>query len=549
MVAFILSRFARPTVTTGELHACPASARPLIVLDGLSEVEAAVGDSIVEALDHLIHTMPGARLLVADRLVRRDLDLRRWRLAGLLSLSLEEVEAIVRSRPEQLDRFQSASVEERRLLQSPYFLHRFLNEAGGLGESRSEQQRQWFETHASLAEGELVSAAEAAFAFYNKAHSRAFALSEFAALTTPAVSEKLLVSGALSSGDGGLVWFDHQLKHDFLAATHLAHHPAIWGKRAFDTATLHASSFDVLGLTLEQVPEEADDLVRRVYDWNPYGAAYVVAENRVRHLEKVSRPMEIVIQAVTAERRFHLMLRTVQQAEDALRLIGTEEATVLLQASRLADVMDVIRDFSFPGSTWYAEWSDSFLRDDQKMFTHEELESIRNEDSILGWTCANVAKRGFVSPLQQATLRSWLEGGSMEVCWRVVHILGSYPASENVDFLFGVLESPADDFEWVRYGATRSLIEMSALDPEGDVRHQVMAGFANRAAQLRADRRSAREFERAVFIVRTAAPSDWVSEVSEVVVALYESSVSEIERQRWLRVAEALDETYSGVQS
>ena len=84
--------------------------------------------------------------------------------------------------------------------------------------------------------------------------------------------------------DGDDASFRHHLIHDYLAALHMAQDRSTWTPGGFDTITLTASSFDPLAMVLEQLPDPADaDLfLRRIYDWNFYGAAYALATCRGR---------------------------------------------------------------------------------------------------------------------------------------------------------------------------------------------------------------------------------------------------------------------------
>lgn len=548
LMHFLLGRFARPRISTLELNVVSGVHPALLLIDGLSEVEARIGESILKAVDSLLIVLPGTGVVAADRLVRRDLDPDRWRIAALLALSVEDVRSVLQEIPGALERYERAEPGRRELLRSPYYLHRFIEKPDDdLAANKAAEQRRWLSVHASLSEAELTVAADAAFKFYHQSHSRTFSLAAFEGVTSPEIVRKLREAEALIVDEAqGLAYFDHQLKHDFLAARCLAFNPDKWGKDAFDVVTLNANSFDVLGLVLEQLEGAGDQFVRRVYDWNPYGAAHAVAEDQERPIKKISAPMRLVIEAVMAERRFHLMVATVQQAEDALRIIRTRESEKLLNATSFDGVAAIIDGFSFDEVQWFGEWKRVFTRPAGERPTDTDLATIREEDSIVGWTYANVVKRLDVSQGQQEMLRAWIAEGTPEVRWRIVHALGAFANRENAQLLFGVLDDPAEEWRWVRYGATRSLVEMSARDRTRELRQWIMERFASLSGILLKDRQSLGEFARAVLIVPSATPEDWAEQVKTVLAALYKGSLSSEAKERWLKLADEVDARYQG---
>jgi hypothetical protein len=545
VMQFIFERFTAPRISSLELNLISGPYTPLVLIDGLSEVETRIGDSILKAVDGLLIALPGAGVIAADRLVRRAIDLTRWRIAALQPLSLEDVSSVLQEFPGPRGRFAELIPKQRALLTSPYYLHRFIQDPSRLAASTAAEQRRWFLDHASLSVAQLFETAAAAFTFYQRSHSRTFPLREFEAATSSEIVRNLREAGALVVDEARrLAYFDHQLKHDFLAAMYLASDVRAWGRNAFDIVTLHASSFDVLGLTLEQLENSGDEFVRRVYDWNPYGAAYLVAEDLERRSDKISAPMRLVMQGVMAERRFHLILATKEQAEDALRVTRTAEASEFLRAVSLEQIADVIRRSVFHEHPWFEQWKRVFTLPSGSRATTEDLVTIRDADSIIGWTYANVVKRLDLSSAQQATLREWMGDGNPEVRWRIAHAVGAFPSAENADFLFDALAMHDEDWRWVRYGATRSLVEMAARDQTGEVRSSIMNKCGARAEALLNDQPSLREFARSILIDPKAAPPDWAEQVKTVLVELYRLTVTSEAKERWLKLADEIDAKY-----
>jgi hypothetical protein len=545
LIHFLLQRFASPKVSTLELNLASGPLPSVLLIDGLSEIEARIGASLLKALDTILVALPGSAVIAADRLVRRELRPGHWRIASLLPLPREAVESVVSQDQRALAAYRRAQPARRELLRTPYFLDRFLRGQDDLAETKAAEQHRWFTVHASLTETELALTAKAAFDLYHQSHSRTFPPQAFIVATSPQILSKLRAAGALVVADGdNLAYFDHQLKHDFLAARYLSFDPTKWEARSFDTVTLNANSFDVLELVLEQLHGVADTFVRKVYDWNPYGAAYVVAHDQTLRTNHISASMRLVVQAVMAERRFHLMLATIQQAEDALRLIHSPESGRFLRAKSFPEVTSIVNTFSFENVSWFDEWKSIFTHSTADQPTTEELTTITKPDSVAGWTYANIIKRQPVSSVQQDILRSWVPGAVPEVRWRIVHALGAFPTPENATFLVAMLEEQGAEWQWVRYGATRSLVEMAVRDSDGRLKRSIMSAFASRIEMLLKDRQSLGEFARAVLVIPTAAPKDWSSQVKTVLAKIYIATTSAEDRARWLKLADDIESLY-----
>ena len=102
-------------------------------------------------------------------------------------------------------------------------------------------------------------------------------------------------------------YFDHHLYHDYLAARHVAAHLELWNDTHFDAITFGASSFDTIALVLQQLDlEQTDIFLKRVYDWNPYAAAYALSDTE----NSTTTPETLfVISAMLADRLDDLLSR------------------------------------------------------------------------------------------------------------------------------------------------------------------------------------------------------------------------------------------------
>ena len=173
----------------------------------------------------------------------------------------------------------------------------------------------------------------------------------------------------------------------------------------------------------------------------------------------VSEQMLCIMLAVLAERRWDIIQTTAQRAEDALRLFPLPVHEPFTQAADLEEVFRVItaRDFEQPQ---FVMWRNLFTKRPTERVEDQEIELISDDDSVIGWTVANVLKRCKVNRIQQTRLREISAAASPTVRWRVAHALGSHPSSTNMNYLASLVTADPDG--WVRYGAIRSLVEMAA---------------------------------------------------------------------------------------
>ena len=487
------------------------------------------------ALDEYVRFSLNTSVIVCDRLVRRDL-LRpeRWRLALVLPMSLNQVNALIAADPPAAARFQGASEAERSLLTTPYFLNAFLI-GGPLADTIASQMHQYFSQHA-LTQTDITRAAEAAFAVYADS-TRTFSWQRFQELAGQEIANRLEAAGAIVI-ESGLAHFDHHLKHDYLASRILISDRTRWTPDVFATLTFHASSFETIVMAMEQIETSAlaDDLLRSLYDWNLYAAGYSIAEGRA---SRVSPDMQTVILAMFAERRWDLVTATAQRAADTLRLIDSPTALNFLQAPSLQAILQEIR--TMPGqSAWFPDWQRLFTRNTEAPAEEQDILGLATGDSVIGWTTANVLRRLSLSEAQVAEVRALVESPNPTVQWRAVHVLGVHPSEANKNRLLGCL---ADDSTNVRFGAIRSLVEMAARG-SSDLAHQIFVDIADRITLLTAHSTTLAEFERAIFVQPDRAPAGWTRSVSFVLIALQRACDGIEERDRWDQVLSKMVNTY-----
>lgn len=542
-VGFLLKRFASPSVSAVRLDSLPPDEKKVLLVDGLNEISSEVGLEVMLALDEFVGTLLQVSVIVADRLTRRAFpNFERWRLLTIRPLEQATVKGVLENIPNMREAYEASDETTKSILAVPFFLDETLRNKQ-LAASATEALEKFLMEHAQLNDGELDRAAAAAMKMYVDARGRMFRLDGFSVAAGESLAERLQISGIIVQDDATeLAHFAHHLQHDYLVSRYLAMHHDEWGKDTFDVVSFKAASFDTIAMTLEQIETgAADDFVRRVYDWNVYGAAYAVIEARARGRSQVSRDMEAVVYAMLAERRFDRVLATAQRASDALDL-STSEIAAKFKASESPDELRASVACMRGDAPWFSDWVELFTRANG---VHDDVDVglLTEADSIRGWTYSNVLRRSRVDEEGLDRLRNLLSDDSEVIRWRVVHVLGAFPSSENVGALVRIFSDPHGG--WDRYGAVRSLVEIAARDEGGEVRQEVLTQLSARPSLLGDDMRIGDEFARAVLIAKNHTPEFWAESVLGVVDTLYQAAKAPADRERWLRLASHIREYYA----
>lgn len=519
-VEVLLRKYSAPATSAAELDQLPLSVRRLVIVDGLNEIASGVAQQILFAIDEYIQVSPVTSVIAGDRVVRRDfIRPGEWKHATILPLDPEAARKLLASRSGTARVYDEASERERSLLRFPFFLNLAIR-------AKSSDPTQFFLDVCRLSRDELAAAARAAFIAYRDFRSRTFDLAEFEREAGASATSKLVRGGVLSQS-GGRASFQHHLFHDYLVAWFLSDSREKWSYDNLSAATFKSSSFDVLAMTAEFVerPGDVDDFVRRVYDWNPYGAAYVLAAAHTAATPNLT----LQLMSLLAEKRFDVMKRSAQRAEDGLRLLGSK-AESFLGARQLDDVLAGVT--LLHGDEAFEAWKHVFLIDADIREIVVKLEDI---DSVLGWTAANALKRAALADDEQGRIRDLLLNGAAAsvVRWRAAHVLGAFPSRPNVDGLLRVLrgEAPVQ----VRYGALRSLIEIAARAP-GDLRELVLVTVEAVVGNVEPELKN--EFASAIQIRRP--PPGWANLVTAILGKLSEDEKSLEKRDEYARLAVAV---------
>lgn len=526
---YLLSTFSLVPVSALTIEEIDPAKKKLILLDGLNEVNFRTGQDLLYILDEYVSFAPNTAVIVTDRLVRRSFDSDRWQLAGVLPLSKPEVEKHIAATFGSPEKYHQLSPDSHELLSSPYFLDMFLRDAT-VKQTRSEEFRAYFLSHVLNAD-EINTAAMAAFEAY-KSRSRTFATSEFIAHTGQDIFRKLHDSGAIVI-EGPVAYFDHHLKHDYLVSLYLATHAELWNDETFKIVTFGASSFEAVTLALEQTDsrESADSFLRKVYDWNIYGAGTALADARK---SLVSDEMQAVILAMFAERRWDLLAVTAQKATDTLQLFRTAMAVRFRSANSFEEIFALLRELQTTVE-WFVKWREIYAKTRGSQAEQADLERLTDRDSVVGWTSSNVLKRLQLSQGQQLYVRQLLGRPEAVIRWRAAHVLGAFPSRENVGSLAAAL---ADESASVRYGAVRSLVEMAARSH--DLADRIFSEIMVCIDHIAEHSSTVEEFQRAIVLKDNARPPNWRELVLPVAIKLQSMAVTMEQIEEWNRVLKAL---------
>lgn len=295
-----------------------------------------------------------------------------------------------------------------------------------------------------------------------------------------------------------------------------------------------------MALDMLEAKSDADAFVQAVYDWSPYGAAYAVAEGRHRGRPRVSIHMEMILLAVMAERRWDLILATAEKSTDALRLFGTDEAQALLDAKSPETLYEIVGGLP-EGDDQFERWRSLFVRSRNTPPSTKDVELL-TENSIIGWTAANVLRRFELSPNELQQVRQMTRAPSSVVRWRAVHVLGAFATNSNASTLIETLDTEKD-YYWVKYGAIRSIFELAAR-ADRNLRFSVIGNIIDRADAIMDDERISQELRNLVLIDPKRAPADWPDLMIGMIAKFRTREQSDEKRDRWENLAYKIRATY-----
>ncbi len=492
----------------------------LLLVDGLNELQTSHAHAILAAANTLATRYPQLGIMIADRLARRSIDEISWQLATLTPVPLWQVRDVLGA---------SYREETETLFSNPYFLERARRDPMSAATHRS-----FFSAQLKIADHQLAKLARAVNLAYRERGNRLVNLNWLGEQVGSSIVDRLMEAGVLEMVEEPDARFVHHLISDFLAALDIADDPSRWNRAEFDVLTFKASSFDALPMVLDEVlNDNADLFARRLYDWNFYAAAYVIAEDEERS-HRITTELKTAVLAMLAERRFDQLQATARQVSDALRLQKSAIAKALLTASDLETIIDIVEglDISEP---WFRQWRQLFGIRSGRDARADEVSLIRDADSVLGWTAANVLKRLTLDSDVVASLATLLEDVSPTIRWRAAHVLGAARTASAAEALDHCARG--DEDLWVRYGAIRSLIEMAAgCGPE--MRAQIFERLGQIAHEINETSQLTNEVARALTV--TAPPANWSEDAGLLLECLWADAGSIEMQDRWRDVSARL---------
>lgn len=517
----LLQRFSGTGVGVMGLDRLPPSIDKIIFVDGINEISGPVGGQILEVVDGLVRHLMRTSAIVADRSVRRELPLGgRWTIGTILPLTSDQgmshgVNTIINVGA----------------LASPFFLNTSLRL------SRAEQDDSLSRSEAlherlKLSEEESLHAGKAAYDAYRTSKTRTFDLERFRSIAGDKVVKRLTSATELvpTSDGAGNAYFSHHIVHDYLVSQYLLALPTSkWTSKVLSVASFDAASFDAIALAFEQMSgERADIFLRALYDWNLYSAGYALGQVG-EATTSASVHMRIVIYAMLAEKRFDAVVATRERARDALMLIRYPDARPFQKASSFEAVRKALCEVE-DGDERFMAWKQIFLLPTNAKVELDQLETVRDADSVIGWTMSNVARRTRVSNRDIDQICKWTDSPNATIRWRIVHVLGAYPIGPAIKTLRKLLiEDPESD---VRYGSVRSLVELAARGGE-QVRSVVQEILLELRDNINTEPRVRKELRNSLLIDRSVVQEGWVSFATNVIRTFYALAADADEQNRW----------------
>jgi Trypsin-like peptidase domain len=454
---------------------------------------------IIEAIKDLsIRKYPGLKIVLAERM--RDHGLKtNFNYASILPLPNNEIAKHI------TDKDYLSDVRWLRLLSNPFFLNLHLKfekksdheeKSLVLPATRISMLNRYFSEYGNLNEDQIQEFSEVAFRAYEIMKSTKIETEWWnnqlhnIGLLEQDINKFSTVGITFNSENAKIVEFRNQLLHDFLVGIYLANLKEIdWRSQTFDKATLRASSFDALEFAVEHLKEKADNFLNEMYDWNwqaVLGCILDLEASRSGEISPISNAFRDAVYALLTEKRFDHFEHTSMKIIPSISMFLSDSKINYAEMENLSQLIEEVDskfNYKKADDLDYEEWKKVFLKNEP--VESEDL-SLLWSNPLISWTAANVFRRNTISQKVFEKLLDYFnviyltgELGDRAVGsrWRIVHILGRYPALENIEFLKSVLFNHYEN-HWVRFGAARSLIEAISLTPSREERKDNLAYVA-----------------------------------------------------------------------
>lgn len=462
----VLQDGGAPRRTPREIELLAKECRVIAVLDGLNEVSRELRMILLDYFQSL-NKKGVCYIFVTDRFGAPEVMLEPFSHAAVDRLDKATVQRLFDSRF-GAGEFERLDQNEQELFRRPFFLslalrtkYRFTGAGSG-----SKIFQEFFVTQLRITEEQLDQIARSTAGAFSEDGS--LNSSNFRQLIGNEEAYQTLIAAEVLNREG--LGFEHHLWRDYFVSRHLTRKEGDWIDKVFDVVTTFSSSLECLTFTVEQLSDRTrkDLFLKKVFDWNYVAAADCIAEFREGDPE-LSQGIRTAILAAIAEKRFDSVKRTRERANDILSSHKYPFADGFREAISLETLVGHVETI-VGGEGWFKEWKNLFRKGRETKLSIEETNLIASDDSLIGWTVANIARRAILDEAGQRRMREIYDDAvgaenRRSIRWRVVHALGAYPTDYNVKFLEGALNR--DIYHWVQYGAARSLIEIASHSPVG----------------------------------------------------------------------------------
>lgn len=516
----------------------------LLLVDGLNEVYGPLSESILTRMDRFLLDHSNLRIIVADRMNPHP-DSFSSR-ATIEPLALDEIKRLL-PKGVVLPR----QPAELQLLSTPFFLDLQLSlwanmKATSLKSkavlARKEMFLRYFAQSANITVSDLPTLAGIAFSAYEKYRGRTFDPDWWRQSTPLDLATRLDQAGVtVDTVTGGerKKMFRHQLLHDFLTGYYVAETPAgAWTSDFFDAATFKANAAEPLSFAAELLADKADDFLIQVYDWSYRTVDRCIADlNRSLVKSPVSRDLQVALIVKNAEKKFDVFEETARDSERSLLDAALPEARTLNEAKSIEDVLRFMQSFR-PSTQTFKEWKKVFLWSERDV-VDEQMLLLLDSNPITGWTTANSLRRLNLSATHLAQVRMMYYVANKEekqtLRWRIVHLLGRYPSSENIHLLQTAILS--DPYEWARYGAIRSLMEIASTQG-GVIMQDIIDNLITELENIKSAL-TIREIRRTCLV--RGANRDWYDAVRTLAAEAMKMPEAEPECDAWKELLAEID--------
>ena len=507
----------------------------LLLVDGLNEIYSSTSEKILKQLESLIRNHPTIRVIVADRMnTHPNVRFQRGTIEPLTET------AIINLLPSNITLPQESAVKQ--LLSIPFFLDlqlRLWQKASGDEISseevppREEMFEKYFIEIAKLDITDLKVLSEAAYKVYKEYQGRTFEKDWWIANTSQETFNKLETAGVIintTSQNKEKKMFRHQLLHDFLTGYFIAHNEDLWSSNFFDTATFKTNAYEPISFAAELLHEKADELLVKVYDWS-YMTTDKCRVDLKRTLIKspISNDLEFALTVKNAEKMFEVFEDTSKDAKRRLLESSTPETQVFLEVKSEEEIFELVRNYE-PTTERFIKWKKYLLWNPERI-EQNDLLLLDDQNPIVSWTVTNTLRRMELSDEIQTSILMFYHTRKTEndnnLRWRIAHLLGRFPSERNIKLLFQILTE--DSFEWAKYGAVRSLMEIASF-PDSEFREKIISELISKLQNIKSPL-ILKEIRRTCLIKQP--DKDWYKSVLELAKVASELPESASEKKIW----------------